>query len=108
MPSGSPDPGPASTRPTPPPTSPTDVSSAVVNNVVTIAVLLLSPHVAHSLSLGDIRHDPRALAFLGLGTTAGYLAQALYQLPALRRCGVRLRWVWDLREPTVRRVASLS
>ena len=40
--------------------------SPVVNNVVTIAVLLATPHVAHSLALGDIRHDARALAFLGL------------------------------------------
>ena len=82
--------------------------SPVVNNLVTIAVLLLTPHIAHSLALGDIRHDTRALAFLGLGTTAGYLAQTLYQLPALRRSGAHLRWVWDLREPAVRKVARLS
>jgi putative peptidoglycan lipid II flippase len=86
----------------------TPAFSPIVNNVVTIVVLLLTPHVARSLSLGDIRHDARALAFLGIGTTAGYLAQAIYQLPALHRCGARLRWVWDLREPAVRRVARLS
>jgi putative peptidoglycan lipid II flippase len=86
----------------------TPAFSPVVNNVVAIVVLLATPHVAHHLDLGDVRHDPGALAFLGLGTTAGYLAQALYQLPAMRRAGVHLRWVWDLREPAVRRVARLS
>src|SRR3954451_21778335 len=77
----------------------TPAFSPVVNNVVAIVVLLATPHVAHHLELGDVRHDPRALAFLGLGTTAGYLAQALYQLPAMRRARVHVRGVWDLREP---------
>ena len=86
----------------------TPAFSPVINNVVAIAVILATPHLARSLDLGDVRHDARALAFLGLGTTAGYLAQALWQLPALKRAGVRLHWVWDLHDPAVRRVARLS
>jgi putative peptidoglycan lipid II flippase len=82
--------------------------SPVLNNVIAIAVLLATPHVARSLALGDIRHDSRALALLGLGTTAGYLVQALAQLPALRAAGGHLTWVWDLRHPAVRTVARLS
>jgi len=82
--------------------------SPVLNNVLTIAVLLATPHLARSLDLGDIRHDPRALALLGLGTTAGYLVQALAQLPSLRAAGGRLAWVWDLHDPAVRTVLRLS
>ena len=45
---------------------------------------------------------------LGIGTTAGYVAQLLVQLPAMHRAGFRLRPVWDLHHPAVRRVAHLS
>jgi putative peptidoglycan lipid II flippase len=86
----------------------TPAFSPVVNNLVAIAVILATPHVAKSLDLGEVRHDLPALLFLGLGTTAGYLAQALYQWPALRWRGIHLRWVWDLRTPAVRQVAKLS
>src|SRR3954466_3147698 len=43
--------------------------SPVLNNLVTIGVLLLTPHVADSLDLNSIQHDKLALAFLGIGTT---------------------------------------
>ncbi len=45
---------------------------------------------------------------LGIGTTAGYVVQLLVQLPAMHRVGYRLRPVWDLHHPAVRRVAQLS
>src|SRR3954466_943029 len=43
--------------------------SPILNNLVTIAVLLLTPHVADSLDLNSIEHDRLAIAFLGIGTT---------------------------------------
>ena len=80
----------------------------VANNLVAIAALVATPHVARSLDLGDIRHDPRALALLGAGTTAGYLVQAVLQWPAMRRAGARLRFVWNLRHDAVRAMLRLS
>ena len=80
----------------------------IANNLVAIAVLLATPHVAKSLNLGDIRHDPKALAFLGLGTTLGYVVQAALQWPFMRRAGARLRFVWDLRHEAVQAVVRLS
>jgi putative peptidoglycan lipid II flippase len=45
---------------------------------------------------------------LGAGTTLGYAVQLAIQLPAQWRLGLRLRPVWDLHHPAVRRVAGLS
>ena len=41
-------------------------------------------------------------------TWHGYLVQLLVQLPAMHRAGFRIRPVWDLHHPAVRRVARLS
>ncbi len=80
----------------------------VLNNVVVIAVLLALPSIASELSLPAMQKDRGALAFLGLGTTAGVAAMAIAQLAALRRAHVRLRLRWDLRHPAVRTVLRLS
>ena len=45
---------------------------------------------------------------LGLGTTAGIAAMAIVLIPAMKRAGIRLRWLPDWRHPAVRRVARLS
>lgn len=82
--------------------------SPVLANLVTIGVLLAFPHVASSLEVGDVRRDTGALLLLGLGTTAGYGLQALAQLPSLRRAGVFLRPVWDVRHEAVRALAGLA
>jgi putative peptidoglycan lipid II flippase len=80
----------------------------IFNNLIVIAVLLSVPHVAHSLQLHTIRHDHRALLLLGLGTTAGVVAMALVQFPALRGARARLRPVWAPRDEMVRVVLRLS
>jgi putative peptidoglycan lipid II flippase len=92
--------------------------SPVVNNLVAIAALLgtkvaadhiLSQRGVSSASLLDqFSRDNRAVLILGLGTTLGYAAQLLAQLPAVHRLGLHLRPVWDPRHPAVRRVAALS
>jgi putative peptidoglycan lipid II flippase len=58
--------------------------------------------------LERLTHDEHAIWVLGIGTTAGYVIQFLAQVPAMRKVGYRLRLVWDLHHPAVRRVASLS
>jgi putative peptidoglycan lipid II flippase len=45
---------------------------------------------------------------LGLGTTAGIAAMAIVLIPAMKRAGIRLRWLPDWRHPAVKRVARLS
>jgi putative peptidoglycan lipid II flippase len=80
----------------------------IFNNLIVIAVLLSVPHVAHSLQLHAIRHDHRALLLLGLGTTAGVVAMALVQFPALRGARARLRPVWAPGDELVRTVLRLS
>jgi putative peptidoglycan lipid II flippase len=81
----------------------------VLNNVVVIAVLLALPHVADDLSIGGLRSNAGALAFLGLGTTAGVAAMALPQVVAVLRGGrSRLRLHWEPGHPAVRTVLRLS
>jgi putative peptidoglycan lipid II flippase len=82
--------------------------SPVVNNVIAIAALIATRLVAPSLDPAVFRHDHGGLAVLGLGTTLGYVAQFLVQLPAMARTGVRFRPVWAPRHPAVRRVIGLS
>lgn len=80
----------------------------VANNLLTIAVLLLFPHLVHDLRLASLHHDQRALAWLGLGTTLGYVVQAGLQVPPLRRAGIHLRVVWAPTHAAVRSVVRLS
>jgi putative peptidoglycan lipid II flippase len=92
--------------------------SPVLNNAIAIAALLVTKFVAADIltakrttattTVDGFTHDQRAILILGLGTTAGYLVQLLAQLPALRRAGLRVRLVWDLHHPAVRKVARLS
>jgi putative peptidoglycan lipid II flippase len=95
--------------------------SPVVNNFIAIAAVLVTKVIAdHALKqpsataseavarLHAFSHDERAVVVLGLGTTIGYVVQFFVQLPAMHRAGMRIRLVWDLHHPAVRRVASLS
>jgi putative peptidoglycan lipid II flippase len=92
--------------------------SPVVNNLIAIGALLATKAVASGILttkstnpasvLERFGQDQHAIWVLGIGTTAGYVAQLLVQLPAMHRTGFRLRPVWDLHHPIVRRVAHLS
>jgi putative peptidoglycan lipid II flippase len=86
----------------------TPAFSPVANNLVAIGAIVATRLVASSLGLASFRHDRAALLILGLGTTAGYLVQLLFQLPPIVRGRYRLRPVWDLRHPAVRTVLRLS
>ncbi len=92
--------------------------SPVVNNLIAIGALLGTKVIASGILstrttnpadvLQRMTRDEHAIWLLGIGTTAGYVLQLLVQLPAMRRVGFRLRPVWDLHHPAVRRVAQLS
>jgi putative peptidoglycan lipid II flippase len=59
-------------------------------------------------AFSPIQTDSSAVLVLGLGTTAGYLAQFFAQLPSVFRAGIRLRPVWNPGHPAVRTVLRLS
>jgi putative peptidoglycan lipid II flippase len=80
----------------------------ILNNLVVIAV-----GITFALTVGDqvpqldqVTTGQKLL--LGLGTTAGVVAMTMVQWPFLRRLGFRYRPVWDLRDPTIRKMAGLS
>ncbi|MDQ4103842.1 MAG: murein biosynthesis integral membrane protein MurJ [Actinomycetota bacterium] len=71
----------------------------VLNNVIVLVALGVYALVPGEISLNPARLSDPKLLVLGLGTTAGIVAQALVQVPALRRAGFRFgwRWGWDPR-----------
>jgi len=80
----------------------------VVNNLVLVGALLAYGLWVRQPSLGGVYHHRGQLLLLGLGTTAGVVAQLLALLPSLRRAGLHLRWQPRLRHPAVRTILGLS
>jgi len=81
----------------------------ILNNIVVIAIFFTLPRVFDGpFSVRQVLEDDILLLFIGLGTTAGIAAMGLALLPALRRAGVRLRFLADWRHEAVRRVMRLS
>jgi putative peptidoglycan lipid II flippase len=66
----------------------------VLNNIVVLATVLVYVLVPGEISLDPIRMGDPKLLILGVGTTAGIVAQAVVQVPGLRRAGFRFRWRW--------------
>ncbi|HEY2723952.1 MAG TPA: murein biosynthesis integral membrane protein MurJ [Pseudonocardiaceae bacterium] len=66
----------------------------VLNNLVVLATVLVYVLVPGEISLDPIRMGDPKLLILGVGTTAGIVAQAVVQVPGLRRAGFRFRWRW--------------
>jgi putative peptidoglycan lipid II flippase len=71
----------------------------VLNNVIVLVSLGLYALVPGEITLNPARLSDPKLLVLGLGTTAGIVAQALVQVPGLRRAGFHFgwRWGWDSR-----------
>jgi len=82
--------------------------SPVVANVVTIAALVVADRLLPHGTVGAYRKDTTALAVVGIGTTAGYLAQLLAQLPAIFRAGIPLRLRWLPSHQALRTIGRLS
>jgi putative peptidoglycan lipid II flippase len=68
----------------------------IINNVIVIAVFVWFMASTHGVvTVNNI--TPAQMRLIGLGTTAGVVAQALVLLPAARRVGYRLKVRRDLR-----------
>lgn len=81
----------------------------ILNNIVVIAIFLSLPQLVDGpITLERVRNDTPLLLTFGLGTTAGIAAVAIALYPALRWAGVRLRFVWSLRNRAVRTMVRLS
>ncbi|HEY5026180.1 MAG TPA: murein biosynthesis integral membrane protein MurJ [Acidimicrobiales bacterium] len=80
----------------------------VANNVVLIAVLLIFGTTVRHASLAGVAAHRGQLLLLGLGTTAGVVAQAGLMIPSLRRAGLELHWRPDFRHEAVRTILRLS
>ena len=71
----------------------------VLNNVIVLVSLGIYALVPGEISVNPARLSDPKLLVLGLGTVAGIVAQALVQVPGLRRAGFVFgwRWGWDSR-----------
>lgn len=82
--------------------------SPVLANLVTIGALVVADRMVRPSSISGYRQDTAAIAVVGIGTTAGYLAQLVAQLPALWKARVPLRPRWAPNNPALRTIARLS
>jgi putative peptidoglycan lipid II flippase len=80
----------------------------IANNVVLIAILLVFGTTVRHASLAGVAAHKNQILLLGLGTTAGVVAQAGLMVPSLRRAGLKLRWRPDFRHEAVRTILRLS
>ena len=67
----------------------------LLNNVVSIAVLLTYIGIGHHITAQTVTGVDKAV--LGIGSTLGIVAQALCLLPLLKKVGFRFRFRFDLR-----------
>ncbi len=74
----------------------------IANNLVVILTVVVF------CFLPGPRDDYLHLVFLAVGTTAGVVAQALVQIPALLRIGVRWQPVLDFKHPAIRKIGRLA
>src|SRR6266446_1614855 len=69
------------------------MGAAMLNVIMISSVLLLAPLMGRTLE--------QQIFGLAIGVLLAGLAQALFQLPSLKREGFRYRWVSPWRDPTV-------
>jgi len=81
----------------------------ILNNLVVVAIFFALPRfVDGPFTVRRVLDDDGLLLFIGLGTSAGIAAMGLALVPAMRRAGVRLRFLPAWRHAAVRRVMRLS
>ncbi|HVB02039.1 MAG TPA: murein biosynthesis integral membrane protein MurJ [Acidimicrobiales bacterium] len=80
----------------------------VINNVVGIIVLASFAALAHTADAATASSHQGLIMLLGIGTTLAVGLQAFALVPALRRCGVRLRFRFHPGDPAVSMILSMS
>lgn len=78
----------------------------ILNNVIAIAIFSWFLKNAHNLSVGTISHSE--IIWIGAGTTAGYLVQALVLVPVIRRTGIRISPRFDWRDKEIAQSSRLA
>jgi len=78
----------------------------VLNNIIGIAVFGWYLLQTTKPSVSTISNSE--ITWLGLGTTAGYVAQALILVPVIRRTNIKLRPRFDWRDPELRKSLHLA
>ena len=78
----------------------------VLNNLIAIVIFAWFLRSSHDLSVGTITQSQ--VAWLGLGTTAGFVAQALILIPVIRQTGVKISARFDWRDPSMRKSIHLA
>jgi len=78
----------------------------VLNNLVVIGVFLYFLHISKGWTVESISSG-QATA-LGIGTTAGYVAQLLCLIPMMKSTGIKIGFRWDWRDAELRKSLHLA
>lgn len=78
----------------------------VINNLVGIAVLLIFLTVAPDVNASTI--SPNQTALLGIGTTLGFVIQALILIPVVKKSGLNLKVRFDWRNSDLKKSFRLG
>ena len=78
----------------------------VLNNIIAGAVFVFFLKDAHKISVGTISSS--TIAWLGLGTTAGWVAQALILIPVVRKTGIKISPRFDWRDSEMKKSLHLA
>ena len=78
----------------------------ILNNLVGIAVLLWFLHAVKNPTVASISHSE--IIWLGIGTTAGYVVQALILVPVIARTHIKIRPRFDWRDPELKKSIHLA
>ena len=82
----------------------------VIANMVTIFTLLTIPRVTSMKppTIAQVATNRSLQLLLGLGSTSGIIAMAVFMVVALWRSGSKLKWNLDLHHPAVKKLLKLS
>lgn len=78
----------------------------VLNNIVVIGVFGYFLHISKGWNIHTITNGQATL--LGIGTTAGFIAQVAFLMPVIRQTKIKIKASFDWRDPELRKSLHLA
>ena len=78
----------------------------VLNNLIVISVFSYYLHISNGWSVSTIT-DSQA-TWMGIGTTAGFVAQVLFLIPVIRQTQIKIRLRFDWQDPEIKTSLKLA
>jgi len=78
----------------------------VLNNLIVISVFSYFLHISHGWTVSTIT-DSQA-TWMGIGTTAGFVAQVLFLIPVIKQTRIRIQPRFDWKDPEIKTSFKLA